>query len=93
VGRTLDAIAVVDFVPRGVDLRCKKKRKALFRKPKRMKNKKTSSFSAGAGLRLQLKSACATGVGLGVTVSVDLYHQSELEYPSHGFQTQGTVAA
>jgi hypothetical protein len=37
VKRTLDAIAVVDLVPCGVDLRCKK-RKALSGKPKRMKN-------------------------------------------------------
>jgi hypothetical protein len=52
-----------------------------------------SSFAARAGLRLRPKSACATGVGLGATISVDLCHQSGLEYLSHGFQTQGTVAA
>jgi hypothetical protein len=30
---------------------------------------------------------------LGATVSVDLFHRSGLEYLSHGFQTQGTIAA
>jgi hypothetical protein len=40
-----------------------------------------------------LASTCATGMGLGVTVSVDLRHRSGLEYLSHGFQTQGTIAA
>jgi hypothetical protein len=40
-----------------------------------------------------LASTCATGVGLGVAVSVDLFHRSGLEYLSHGFQTQGTIAA
>jgi hypothetical protein len=40
-----------------------------------------------------LASTCATGVGLGATVSVDLCHRSGLKYLSHGFQTQGTVAA
>jgi hypothetical protein len=70
-----------------------KKRKALSGKPKRMKKpEKMSSFAARAGLRLRPKSACATGVGLGATVSVDLCHQSGLKYPSHGFQTQGTIA-
>jgi hypothetical protein len=39
VKQTLDANAVVDFVPRGVDLRCKK-RKELSGKPKRMKNQR-----------------------------------------------------
>jgi hypothetical protein len=39
VKRTLDATTVVDFAPHGVDLRCKK-RKALFGKPKRMKNQR-----------------------------------------------------
>jgi hypothetical protein len=29
---------------------------------------------------------------LDVTVSVDLCHRSELEYLSHGFKTQGTIA-
>jgi hypothetical protein len=38
IKRTLDATAVVDFVPRGVDLRCKE-RKALSRKQKQ-KNKR-----------------------------------------------------
>jgi hypothetical protein len=53
-----------------------------------------SSFAARADLRLRLlKSTCATRVGLGATVSVDLCHRSGLEYLSHGFQTQGTVAA
>jgi hypothetical protein len=42
---------------------------------------------------LRRKSACATGVGLGATVSVDLCHRSGLKYLSHGFQTQGTIAA
>jgi hypothetical protein len=32
-------------------------------------------------------------VGLDATVSVDLCHWSGLEYLSHGFQTQGTIAA
>jgi hypothetical protein len=32
-------------------------------------------------------------VGLGATVSVDLCHRSGLEYLSHGFQSQGTIAA
>jgi hypothetical protein len=75
-------------VPRGVDLR-RKKRKTLSGKPKRMKkSEKTSSFAAGAGLRLQLlKLTCATGVGLGAIISVDLCHWSGLEYLSHGFQT------
>jgi hypothetical protein len=41
----------------------------------------------------QLASTCATRVGLGATVSVDLCHRSGLEYLSHGFQTQGTIAA
>jgi hypothetical protein len=40
-----------------------------------------------------LASTCATGVGLGTTVSVDLCHRSGLEYLSHGFQTQCTIAA
>jgi hypothetical protein len=83
---------VVDFVPRGVDLRCKKQ-KALSGKPKQKKSEKTSSFAAGAGLRLRPKSACATGVGFGATVSVDLCHWSGLEYLSHRFQTKGTIAA
>jgi hypothetical protein len=52
-----------------------------------------SACSTGVGLRLRPKSACATGVGLDTTVSVDLCHRSGLEYLSHGFQTQGTVAA
>jgi hypothetical protein len=77
VKRTLDATAVVDFVPHGVDLRCKK-RKALSRKQKQKKSDKMSSFAAGAGLRLRPKSACATGVGLDATVSVDLCHRSGL---------------
>jgi hypothetical protein len=33
------------------------------------------------------------GVGLGATISVDLCHRSGLEYLSHEFQTQDTVAA
>jgi hypothetical protein len=40
-----------------------------------------------------LASTCATGVGLGATISVDLCHRSGREYLSHGFQTQGTIAA
>jgi hypothetical protein len=105
VEQTLDATTLVDFVPHGVDLRCKKQ-KALSGKTKRNeKSEKTSSFVIGAGLRLRPKSACATGVGLrlrpksscaigvglGATVSTDLCHQSGLEYLSQGFQTQGTV--
>jgi hypothetical protein len=39
VKRTLDATAVVDFVPRGVDLRCKK-RKALSGKKKQKNQRK-----------------------------------------------------
>jgi hypothetical protein len=39
-----------------------------------------------------LASTCATGVGLDATVSVDLCQRSGLEYLSHGFQTQGTIA-
>jgi hypothetical protein len=39
-----------------------------------------------------LASTCATRVGLSATVSVDLCHRSGLEYLSHGFQTQGTIA-
>jgi hypothetical protein len=70
------------------------KTKSTFRKAKaNEKLEKTSSFATGAGLRLRPKSACATGVGLGATVSVDLCHLSGLEYLSHGFQTQGTIAA
>jgi hypothetical protein len=70
------------------------KTKSTFRKAKaNEKAEKTSSFAAGAGLQLQPKSACATRVGLGATVSVDLCHQSGLKYLSHGFQTQGTIAA
>jgi hypothetical protein len=70
------------------------KTKSTFRKAKaNEKSEKTSSFAAGAGLRLRPESACATGVGLDATVSVDLCHRSGLEYMSHGFQTQGTVAA
>jgi hypothetical protein len=40
-----------------------------------------------------LASTRATEVGLDATVSVDLCHLSGLEYLSHGFQTQGTIAA
>jgi hypothetical protein len=40
-----------------------------------------------------LASTCATGVGLGATFSVNLCHRSGLEYLSHEFQTQGTIAA
>jgi hypothetical protein len=70
------------------------KMKSTFWKAKaNEKSEKTSSFADGAGLRLRPKSACATGVGLGATVSVDLCHRSGLKYPSHGFQTQGIVAA
>jgi hypothetical protein len=68
------------------------KMKSTFQKAKaNKKSEKMNSFAAGAGLRLRLKSSCATGVGLGATVSVDLCHRSRLEYPSHGFQTQGMV--
>jgi hypothetical protein len=68
--RTLDATTVVDFVPRGVDLRCKKNEKH-FPESQSEKLEKTNSFAARAGLRLRPKSACATGVGLGATVSID----------------------
>jgi hypothetical protein len=61
---------------------------------KHLRSEKKSSCAAGADLRLRLlKSTCATGVGLGATISVDLCHRSGLEYPSHGFQTQDTIAA
>jgi hypothetical protein len=70
------------------------KTKSTFRKAKaNEKSEKTNSFAIGAGLGLRPKSACATGVGLGATVSVDWCHQSGLKYLSHGFQTQGTIAA
>jgi hypothetical protein len=93
VKQTLDATTVVDFASHGVDLRCKK-RKSTFRKAKaNEKSEKTDSFATGAGLRLRPKLACATGVGLGATVSVDLCHRSGLKYLSHGFQTQGMIAA
>jgi hypothetical protein len=57
-----------------------------------MKNQR-KRIAIGAGLGLRPTSACATRVGLGATVSVDLCHQSGLKYLSHGFQTQGTIAA
>jgi hypothetical protein len=70
------------------------KTKGTFRKAKtNRKSEKTNSFATRASLRLRPKSACATGVGLSANVSVDLCHRSELEYPSHVFQTQGTIAA
>jgi hypothetical protein len=70
------------------------KTKSTFRKAKaNEKSEKTNSVATRAGLRLRPKSACATRVGLGATVSVDLCHRSELKYPSHGFQTQCTIAA
>jgi hypothetical protein len=70
------------------------KTKSTFRKDKaNEKSEKMSSFATGTGLRLRPKSACATRVGLGAAVSIDLCHRSGLEYPSHGFRTQGTVAA
>jgi hypothetical protein len=47
----------------------------------------------GPKVQLPPERACAIGVGLDVTVSIDLCHQSGLKYLSHGFQTQGTVAA
>jgi hypothetical protein len=69
------------------------KTKSTFRKAKaNEKSEKISSFAAGAGLRLRPKSACATVVGLDATVSVDWCHRSGLEYLSHGFQNQGTIA-
>jgi hypothetical protein len=71
-----------------------KKTKSTFRKAKvNEKLEKMNSFAAVAGLILRPKSACATGVGLGATVSFDLCHRSGLKYLSHGFQTQGTIAA
>jgi hypothetical protein len=57
------------------------------------KSEKMNSFAAEAVIRSRPKSSCATGVGLGAIVSVDLCHRSGLEYPSHGFQTQGMIAA
>jgi hypothetical protein len=70
------------------------KTKSTFRKAKaNKKSEKTSSFAAGAGLRLRPKSGCATGAGLDATDGVDLCDRSGLEYLSHGFQTQGTIAA
>jgi hypothetical protein len=70
------------------------KMKSTFWKAKaNEKSEKMRSFVAGAGLRLRPKSACATRVGLDATVSVDLCHRSGLKYLSHGFQTQGIVAA
>jgi hypothetical protein len=49
--------------------------------------------ATGVGLKVRPESACATGVGLDATASVDLCHRSGLKYLSHGFQTQGTIAA
>jgi hypothetical protein len=70
------------------------KTKGTFRKSKaNEKSVKTNGFAAEAGLRLRPKSACATRVGLCATVSVDLCHWSGLKYMSHGFRTQGTIAA
>jgi hypothetical protein len=70
------------------------KMKSTFRKVKaNEKSEKTNNFAAGAGLRLRPKSVCATGVGLGATVRVDLCHRSGLQYLSHGFETQDTIAA
>jgi hypothetical protein len=70
------------------------KTKSTFWKAKaNEKSEKTNSFAAVAGLRLRPKSTCATGVGLGATVSVNLCYRSGLKYLSHGFQTQGTIAA
>jgi hypothetical protein len=93
-------------VPRGVDLRCKK-RKVLSGKPEQIKNQRKrivllperaedcdrSRLVPPEWAWVRPESACATGVGLGATVSVDLCHRSGLKYLSHGFQTQGTVAA
>jgi hypothetical protein len=90
--RTLDATTVVDFVPRGVDLRSKKNERH-FLESQTEKSEKTSSFAARAGLRLRPKSACATGEGLGAIVNVNLCHRSGLKYLSHGFQTQDMIAA
>jgi hypothetical protein len=72
-----------------------KKTKSTFRKAKvNKKSEETNSRAARAVLRLRLlNSTCAIGVGLGATISVDLCHRSGLEYLSHGFQTQGTIAA
>jgi hypothetical protein len=71
-----------------------KTKSTLWKAKANEKSEKTNSFATEAGLRLRLlKSTCATGVGLGATISVDLCHRSGLEYLSHGFQTQGTIAA
>jgi hypothetical protein len=60
---TLDATSVVDFVPNGVDLRCKK-RKALSGKPKRMKNqRKRIVLPPEQAWMRPLVSTYATGVG------------------------------
>jgi hypothetical protein len=81
-------------MPRGADFRCDcssrlcatrgglkmQKTKSTFRKAKaNEKSEKTNSFAAGAGLD--------------ATASVDLCHRSGLKYLSHGFQTQGMIAA
>jgi hypothetical protein len=63
----LDATTVVDFVPQGVDLRCKKEKH--FPESQSEKIREMSSFAARADLRLRAKSACATGVGFGATVN------------------------
>jgi hypothetical protein len=70
------------------------KTKSTFRKAKVNENlEKMKSFATGAGLRLRPKWSCATGVGLGVTFIVDLCHRSRLKFLSHGFETEGTIAA
>jgi hypothetical protein len=76
-----------------MDFKMQKTKSTFWKAQVNEKSEKTSSFAARAGLRLRPKSACATEVGLGATVNVDLCHRSGLEYLSHGFQTQGTVAA
>jgi hypothetical protein len=80
-------------MPHGVDFKMQKTKSTFWKAKANEKSEKTSSFAVGAGLRLRPKSACATGVGLDATVSVNLCHRSGLEYLSHEFQTQGTVAA
>jgi hypothetical protein len=94
--RTLrcDLKTKVDFrFPRRADFKMQKTKSTFQKAKENEKSEKTNSFAAGAGLRLPQKSACATGVGLGATVSVDLRHRSGLKYLSHGFQTQGAIAA
>jgi hypothetical protein len=62
--RTLHATTVVDFVPRGVDLRCKK-RKAHSGKPKRIKNQRNEKFFCRSRLKIATKISLCHRSGLG----------------------------